>query len=124
EKSRTIRVERGHNAQMGAPYANLYTTTSMVNQYYFYCVDSDFGPFFIKFSSYFPYNGKLLINGHEYAKRQLERLNIRYEALDNGVVRCDDPATLQRICDGSDREEDRQAPAQVVCPAAAFVTRD
>ena len=100
EKSKTIRTERRYNAQTGAPYPNLYTTTAMVNQYYFYCVDSDFGPFFIKFSSYFPYNGKLLINGHEYAKRQLERRNIGYEALDNGVMRCDDPAALQRICDG------------------------
>jgi hypothetical protein len=34
-------------------------TTAMVNFYYFYCVDEDFGPFFIKFCSYFPYTGKL-----------------------------------------------------------------
>ena len=27
----------------------------MVNHYYFYCVDEDFGPFFLKFGSYFPY---------------------------------------------------------------------
>ena len=26
----------------------------MVNHYYFYCVDEDFGPFFLKFCSYFP----------------------------------------------------------------------
>jgi hypothetical protein len=31
----------------------------MVNHYYFYCVDEDFGPFFVKFCSYFPYNAKL-----------------------------------------------------------------
>src|SRR5437667_7046392 len=43
----------------------------MVNHYYFYCVDEDFGPFFLKFGSYFPYNAKLCINGHEYLKRQL-----------------------------------------------------
>ncbi|MDH5675171.1 MAG: hypothetical protein OEZ06_23800 [Myxococcales bacterium] len=69
-----------------------------MNQYYFYAVDRDFGPFFIKFSSY--YNGKSLSNGHEYAKKQLERRNIGYEALDNGVLSCDDPDALQRICDG------------------------
>ena len=39
-------------------------TTAMVNFYYFYCVDEDFGPFFLKFCSYFPYGGKLCINGH------------------------------------------------------------
>jgi hypothetical protein len=29
-------------------------TTALVNFYYFYAVDEDFGPFFIKFCSYFP----------------------------------------------------------------------
>jgi hypothetical protein len=32
-------------------------------------VDENFGPFFLKFCSYFPYNAKLCLNGHEYAKR-------------------------------------------------------
>lgn len=26
--------------------------TAMVNAYYFYCVDEDFGPFFLQFGSY------------------------------------------------------------------------
>ena len=72
----------------------------MVNHYYFYCVDRDFGPFFVKFGSYFPYNGKLCLNGHEYAKRQLDKRNIDYEALDNGFQSCADPKQLHRICDG------------------------
>ena len=33
-----------------------------VDHYYFYCGDEDFGPFFIKFCSYFPYNAKLWVN--------------------------------------------------------------
>ncbi len=36
----------------------------MVNHFYFYCADSDFGPFFLKFCSYFPCNAKLCINGN------------------------------------------------------------
>jgi DNA-binding HxlR family transcriptional regulator len=71
----------------------------MVNHYYFYGVDRDFGPFFLKFCSYFPYNGKLYLNGHEYAKRQLSRKRIQYEALDNGVRSCSDVEKLQQICD-------------------------
>jgi hypothetical protein len=63
-------------------------------------VDRDFGPFFLKFSTYFPYNAKLCLNGHEYAKRQLMQKSIGFEALDNGVLRCDDPKRLQAICDG------------------------
>jgi hypothetical protein len=72
----------------------------MVNQFYIYCVDRDFGPFFLKFSTYFPYNAKLSLNGHEYGKRQLAQKGIGFEALDNGVLSCDDPKRLQAICDG------------------------
>jgi len=46
-------------------------SSANVNFYYFYCLDEDFGPFFIKFCSYFPYTAKLCINGHEYLKCQL-----------------------------------------------------
>ncbi len=58
--------------------------------YYFYCYDRDFGPFFFKFWSYFPYPAKLCLNGHEYLKRQLERRGIAFEALDNGLLSCAD----------------------------------
>jgi len=57
----------------------------MVNHYYIYAVDRDFRPFFLKFCTYFPYNGKLCLNGHEYAKRQLAREGILFQAVDNGV---------------------------------------
>lgn len=100
EKTKTVRTRRLRNARTGQTYPDLYMTTSMVNHYYFYCVDRDFGPFFLKLCSYFPYNGRLCINGHEYAKRQMERASIPYEALDNGVLSCADPARLQKICDG------------------------
>jgi len=99
EKAPVFRTERRRNPQTGASYAWLVRSTAMVNQYYFYAIDRDFGPFFLKFCSYFPYNAKLCINGHEYVKRQLERRKIRYEALDNGIQSCEDPATLQRISD-------------------------
>ena len=72
----------------------------MVNHYYIYAVDRDFGPFFLKFCTYFPYNGKLCLNGHEYAKRQLAREGIPFQALDNGVQNCADPQRLQQIYDG------------------------
>jgi hypothetical protein len=72
----------------------------MVNHFYFYCVDDDFGPFFLKFCTYFPYNAKLCLNGHEYAKRQLAKEGIAFEALDNGVLSCAEPKRLQQLCDG------------------------
>jgi hypothetical protein len=105
EKISVVRTERRRNPHTGAPYAWLVKASSVVNQYYFYCVDRDFGPFFLKLSSYFPYNGKLCINGHEYAKRQLENKGIAYQALDNGIRWCEDPKRLQRICDGLSAEK-------------------
>ena len=72
-------------------------SAALVNQYYFYCVDRDFGPFFLKFCSYFPYNAKLCLNGHEYVKRQLEQLAIAYESLDNGILSCKHPERLQSL---------------------------
>ena len=63
-------------------------------------IDEDFGPFFLKFCTYFPYNAKLCINGHEYVKRQLAKEGIAFEALDNGVLTCANPQRLQQLCDG------------------------
>jgi len=70
-----------------------------VNHYYFYIDDKDFGPLFIKICSYAPWSMKLCLNGHEWAKRQLERHKIAYEALDNGFLSCAEPEKLQQICD-------------------------
>jgi hypothetical protein len=65
---------------------------------YFYIADADWGPCFIKLCAYFPYPGKVWCNGHEFAKRQLERRVIAYEALANGFRSCADPAALAEIC--------------------------
>lgn len=99
EKTSVFRTQRRHDAVTGLPYPWLYRSTAMVNQVYFYCVDDDFGPFFLKYSTYFPYTGRLCLNGHEYLKRQLHKRGVAYEALDNGVQSCADPALAQRICD-------------------------
>ena len=100
EKARAMRTERRRHAGTGMTYPWIVESTAMVNHYYCYCVDEDFGPFFLKFCSYFPYNAKLCINGHEYAKCQLRKRGIRFQALDNGIGWCQDPKALQAICDG------------------------
>ena len=100
EKARVLRTERRRRPSTGATYAWLVDSTAMVNHFYFYVVDDDFGPFFLKFCSYFPYNAKLCINGHEYLKRQLAKRGIGFEALDNGILRCVDPEAMQRLADG------------------------
>jgi hypothetical protein len=69
-----------------------------VNAYYFYILDDEFGPGFIKICSYFPYPVKVWLNGHEWAKRQADHEGLAYAALANGFASCLDPARLQQIC--------------------------
>jgi hypothetical protein len=48
---------------------------------------------------------KLCLNGHEWAKRQLEKRKLAFEALDNGFLSCADPEKLQQICDSLGAED-------------------
>jgi hypothetical protein len=102
EKATAFRTEMRLNPKTGKKYPWIVKSTAMVNQFYIYAIDEDFGPFFLKVSSYFPFNAKLCLNGHEYAKRQLAKKGIAFEALDNGVLSCDQPQQLQSICDSLD----------------------
>ncbi|MGH3975835.1 MAG: hypothetical protein ACRDS9_21270 [Pseudonocardiaceae bacterium] len=99
EKTAVFRTEKRRNPVTGATYPWIVRSTGVVNHFYFYCVDADFGPFFLKFCSYFPYNAKLCLNGNEWAKRQTAKAGIGFKALDNGFAACEDPARLQKICD-------------------------
>jgi hypothetical protein len=96
EKVAVFRTEKRTNPDTGKKYPWIVKSTAMVNQFYCYCIDEDFGPFFLKFSSYFPYNAKLCINGHEYVKRQLVKAGIAFEPLDNGLLACAEPQRLQK----------------------------
>src|SRR6202140_376038 len=105
EKTPVFRTERRRNEKTGGTYPWLVRSTAMVNHFYVYIVDRDFGPFFLKFCTYFPYNAKLCLNGHEYVKRQLDQKGIGAQALDNGILSCDDPKRVQALCDGLSAEK-------------------
>jgi DNA-binding transcriptional ArsR family regulator len=100
EKCSSFRTHKRRNPETGARYGHIFRSTVMCNQYYFYIYDDDFGPLFVKFSSYFPYTARVCLNGHEYLKRPLEKRGIPYQALDNGVLSCADPQQMQQIMDG------------------------
>ncbi len=72
---------------------------AFINHFYFYIWDPQWGPAFIKTNAYAPWPIWIYLNGHEWAKRQLDLAGVGYEALDNGFRSCTDPAMLQRICD-------------------------
>jgi hypothetical protein len=80
-------------------------TQRRVSTYYFYVLDDDFGPGFIKLCSYFPYPAKVWVNGHEWAKRQATKAGIPYRELANGFAACDEPERLQAICDQLDASD-------------------
>ena len=100
EKTRTYRTEKRRNSVTGASYPWIVTATAMVNHYYVYAVDADFGPFFLKFCSYFPYNAKLCINGNEWAKRQAGKAGIAFKRWTTASPPVENPARLQQICAG------------------------
>ena len=86
EKSNVWRTQRRHHAD-GSSYAWLVRASAFINFFYFYCVDADFGPFFVKFSTYFPFTAKLCINGNEWAKRQAAKRRHRLRAAGQRVRR-------------------------------------
>jgi hypothetical protein len=78
EKARVFRTEKRRDAHE-KKYPWIIRSTAMPNHYYFYILDRDFCPFFIKFCSYFPYPEKLRLNGYEWLKRQLTQREIPFE---------------------------------------------
>jgi hypothetical protein len=101
EKASVFRTEKRRDAQ-GKQYPWIIRSTAMPNHYYFYILDKDFGPLFIKFCTYFPYAAKLCLNGHEWLKRQLTHREIPFEPLDNGIRSSDEAGRVQRIADTLD----------------------
>jgi hypothetical protein len=99
EKTPVVRTEKRHNPKTGRPYPWMVRSTAMVNHWYWYILDRDFGPLFLKVCTYFPYTVKVCLNGHEYLKQQLTQAGVVFEALDNGLRSCADPARAQQLCD-------------------------
>ena len=81
------------------PHMDWGREMAFINHFYFYLWDAEWGGTFWKTNAYAPYPIWLWLNGHEWAKRQLEKAAIGYEALDNGFRTCRDAAALQKTCE-------------------------
>ena len=68
EKTRVWRTRQRTDPVTGKRYPWLCQEQAMVNHWYFYGFDADFGPFYIKFCGYFPYTGQIYLNG-QYAEQ-------------------------------------------------------
>src|SRR5258707_14655938 len=56
ENTPVFRTERRRSPETGLPYPWIVRRSAMVKNYYIYSVYRDFGPFFLRFCSYFPFN--------------------------------------------------------------------
>jgi hypothetical protein len=73
----------GTKGRRGRFVSFVYSRKSVyVNHYYIYVLDAEWGPAFIKICGYAPYAVKICLNGHEWAKRQLQARRVRFTALD------------------------------------------
>jgi len=61
----TLHTHKQGSRRPGAPRYAFVKEDRRVTVYYFYVADPDFGRGFIKLCSYFPYPGKVWVNGHE-----------------------------------------------------------
>ena len=83
----------------GSRLLDFFWQKRRVGAYYFYVLDREFGPAFIKICTYGPWFARVWVNGHEWAKRQAAKAGIAFTALSNGFASCDQPERLQAICD-------------------------
>src|SRR5689334_21594474 len=100
-----VMAERLQGRKINGQFEFTRDKTVYVNHYYFYIDDADFGPVFLKVCSYAPWGTKLCLHAHAWAKRQLKKKGIGYEALDNGFLSCTDAEKLQQICDSLGPED-------------------
>ena len=105
EKTTVWRTRPRRDAVTGKRYPWLARESAMVNHWYFYGFDRDFGAFYIKFGGYFPFSGQIYLNGHSYAQQQCAQAGIGFTALDNAFGSVADVAAVQDICDGLTAEK-------------------
>ena len=99
EKASVWRSKRQKGQENRAhPHMEWWREMAFINHFYFYIWDSEWGGTFWKTNGYAPFPIWLWLNGHEWAKRQLEHAGIRYKALDNGFRSCEKPDVLQKTC--------------------------
>ena len=91
-------VDDSHHAHRpGHPRIAWRRQSSMPDHWYFYFADGEWGPAFIKLCSYAPYPLWCCANGHEWAKRQLTKAGIGFQASQQ-VARRRYPAVAHRFC--------------------------
>lgn len=71
----------------------------VVNHYYFYLRDPDFGNAFVRICSYMPFPMRVWVNEHGWLESQLKKQGIPYKMAENSFLEVGDPGTLQKLAD-------------------------
>jgi hypothetical protein len=97
-KSReAARIAVSYETRTGGHHIELYRR--FVNQFYFYILDQEFGRLFFRICPYLPFNGRMLVNGHEWLACQMRKQGIRFRQHGNAFTACSDPQRLQELAD-------------------------
>jgi hypothetical protein len=73
--------------------------TSKCLHCYFYFVDEQFGPGYVRVPTWAPFRLQVYVNGHGRLARQLMQAGIDFETADNAFLSIADPSTVQRLAD-------------------------
>jgi hypothetical protein len=99
EEFQRVWSARNRSRKPGVASLEFFWEKRRVGAYYFYILDPEFGPSFIKICTYAPWNARVWLNGHEWAKRQALRDGLGFTELHNGFASCSDAGRLQAVCD-------------------------
>ena len=81
----------------GKLFTKMYWCNKPVGQYYIYINDKTLGLCCLKISSYLPFYCQFYCNGHQYLKRQFDRLGVSYKMEDNSFTDISDPEILKKL---------------------------
>jgi hypothetical protein len=90
----SARVFTSYHAGGRASHFRVKEDRRLVNHYYFYLRDREYGDGFVRISSYLPFQTRIWLNGHGYLAAELRRRQIAVQTMDNCVVEVADPAAL------------------------------
>jgi hypothetical protein len=96
EEFQRVWSARNRSEKPGVASLDFFWQKRRVCAYYFYILDPDFGPAFIKICTYGPWFARVWLNGHEWAKRQATKAGIALPRCRTGSRPATSPSGCKR----------------------------
>lgn len=97
ETCRTVKLKFGQNR----PRLQFAFRPQRVLYYYF--LDKNFGRFYVRIQTWFPFTIQVYVNGHDWLAQQLTHRGIGFEQRDNAFTKLDNPQAAQKLADRFER---------------------